>query len=233
MATIPARLQKYLDGAKKPFTAVEHKTVFTAYDLGQTLKRKLEEIAKTLLVKTDGGYSLVVVRASDRLNLVRLKKALGAKKLAIAKEGDMAKTLKVKPGALTPFAGLHHLPLVVDKKLTTGKKVLFGSGSFERSVEMKVKDFLALEHPTVAAFSESAPPADRKERTRHLDARARGHHRAVPRRARARPAPQPRRAGGLPGRRGEAPLYQIEGAAPAARAAGGRGVEPRGSAPAL
>jgi len=156
MTTISARLQKYLDGAKKPFRTVKHKTVFTAYDLGQTLKRKLEEIAKTLLVKTDGGYSLVVVRASDRLDLVKLKKALGAKKLTIAREGDMAKTLKVKPGALTPFAGLHHLPLIVDKKLINETKVLFGSGSFECSVEMKMKDFLTLEHPTIAAFSTSA-----------------------------------------------------------------------------
>ncbi len=156
MVTIPARLRTYLDGSKKPFKTVEHKTVFTAYDLGQTLQRKLEEIAKTLLVKTEGGYSLVVVRASDRLDLIKLKKALGAKKLVIAKEGDMAKTLKVKPGALTPFARLHRLPLIVDKKLTAGTKALFGSGSFECSVEMKVKDFLALEHPTIAAFSTKA-----------------------------------------------------------------------------
>jgi len=156
MATIPARLTKYLTASKKKYTLVEHKTVFTAYDLGQTLKRKLEEIAKTLLVKTDTGFTLVVVRANDRLNLVKLKKALGAKKLSIAKEGEMAKTMKVKPGALTPFAGLHKLPLVVDRKLTNQTKVLFGSGSFEHSVEMKMKDFIAIEKPTIVAFSESA-----------------------------------------------------------------------------
>lgn len=156
MAAIPARLTKYLDATKKKYSLVEHKTVFTAYDLGQTLKRKLEEIAKTLLVKTEAGFTLVVVRANDRLDLGKLKKALGVKKLVIAKEGEMAKTMNVKPGALTPFAGLHKLPLVVDKKLTNQLKVLFGSGSFEHSVEMKVKDFLMTEKPTVAAFSETA-----------------------------------------------------------------------------
>ncbi len=156
MATISAAMKKYLDASHKKYALIEHKKVFTAYDLGQTLKRKLDDIAKTLLVKTEAGYTLVVVRAGDRLNLVKLKKALAAKKLSIAKESDMVKALKVKPGALTPFGGFHKLPIIVDKKMTKGTKLLFGSGSFEHAIEMKAKDFLALEHPTVAAFSESA-----------------------------------------------------------------------------
>lgn len=156
MATIPARTTKYLDGTKKKYAVHEHKTVFTAYDLGQTLKRKLEEIAKTLLVKADGTYHLVVVRASDRLDITKLGTVLKAKKLTIAKENDMAKTMKVKPGALTPFGGLHKLPVVIDTKLAKAQSVLFGSGSFMHAVEMKVKDFIATERPIIASFSTSA-----------------------------------------------------------------------------
>ncbi len=154
--TIPKKILTYLEQAKVKYDVVPHKTVFTAYDLGQTLKTKLEEIAKTLLVRADATYHLVVLRASDRLDLKKLQKLLAAKNVKIAREQDMARELKVKPGALTPFAGVHKLGLVVDQALTRAKQALFGSGSFEHSIRMKVADWLKLEQPKTGAFSTSA-----------------------------------------------------------------------------
>lgn len=153
---IPAKVVAYLKKAKVSHDVVPHKTVFTAYDLGQTLKTKLEEIAKTLLVKADQTYHLVVLRAADRLDLKKLKTVLGAKKVTIAREQDMARAMKVKPGALTPFAGLHKLGVVVDRGLIKAKAALFGSGSFEHSIRMKVKDYLKLEQPQTGSFSTSS-----------------------------------------------------------------------------
>lgn len=144
---IPKKLLTSLDKAKATYEVVKHKTVFTAYDLAQTTKRKLQEIAKTLLVKADGKHVLVVLPAHLRLDLVKLKKLLGAKKVQISTEKDMAKSLKVKPGAITPFGSLHQLEVVVDKSLAKVQKAIFGAGSFTESLRMKVKDFLKLENP--------------------------------------------------------------------------------------
>lgn len=169
---IPSRVTAYVKRHNLAYKEVEHKTVFTAYDLGQTLKTRLEEIAKTLLVKTDSGYMLVVLRASDRLNLGKLKKLLSAKKISIARERDMASQLRVKPGALTAFGNLHKLPTVIEQKLTRVPQALFPSGSFEHSLMIKVKDFLALEKPRRGSFSVPAqlklqvlPRAAKKKRT--------------------------------------------------------------------
>ncbi|MBI4426662.1 MAG: YbaK/EbsC family protein [Candidatus Kerfeldbacteria bacterium] len=153
---IPTKVAAYLKKAKVAHDVVPHKTVFTAYDLGQTLKTKLENIAKTLLVRVDTTYHLVVLRAADRLDLKKLKAVLGAKQVNIAREQDMAREMKVKPGALTPFGGLHKLGLVVDRNLTKAKTALFGSGSFEHSIRMKVADWLKLERPKTGSFSTSA-----------------------------------------------------------------------------
>lgn len=144
---IPKKLLTSLDKAKATYEVVKHKTVFTAYDLAQTTKHKLQEIAKTLLVKADGQHVLVVLPAHLRLDLVKLKKLLGAKKVQISTEKDMAKSLKVKPGAITPFGSLHKLEVVVDKSLTKVQKAIFGAGSFTESLRLKVKDFLKLENP--------------------------------------------------------------------------------------
>jgi len=150
--SIPAKIATYLKAQKVKHDVVPHRTVFTAYDLGQTLKAKLEEIAKTLLVKADASYHLVVLRASDRLDLGKLKTMLGAKKITIAREQDMAREMKVKPGALTPFGGAHRLPVVVERGLLKARQALFGSGSFEHAIRMKVKDFISIESPKLGSF---------------------------------------------------------------------------------
>lgn len=152
---IPAKVATYLQKAKIKFDVVEHKTVFTVYDLAQTLKIKMNGIVKTLLVKADTEYKLVLLPAHRRLNIDALKKLLGAKKVTIAKESDMAKEMKVKPGALTPFGKLHKLGVVVDKGLLKMQQGLFGAGSFTESIRMKMKDFVKAEEPTVGNISEA------------------------------------------------------------------------------
>lgn len=154
--TIPSKTRSYLDSRKVKYEVVAHKTVFTAYDLAQTTKTPLSEIAKTLLVKADGTYWLALVRAADRIDLAKLKKTINAKKVSIVDEKEMTKALTVKPGALTPFAGMHKLSAVIDRVLTKMGKALFGSGSFEFSIRMRVADYAKMERPVVGAFGQSA-----------------------------------------------------------------------------
>lgn len=154
--TVPSKLATALKTWRVQHEVVPHRTVFTAYDLAQTLRVRLEEIAKTLLVKAGKQYHLVVLRASDRLDLKKLGKLLGANSVSIAREGDMVKTMKVKPGAITPFGSLHGLSVVMERGLLKTKQALFGSGSFEHAVKMSVKDYVKHEQPTVGSFGVGA-----------------------------------------------------------------------------
>lgn len=147
---LPARLASYLAKIKLLHQPVGHKTVFTTYDLAQTLKTKLDAIAKTLLVKVDKGYTLVVLSGHRSLDFSKLKKFLKAKKVSLASEKDMVNLLKIKPGALTPFGRFHKIPLVLDRTLAKAKDMVAGSGHFAVSVKLKVKDYLKHEEPTVA-----------------------------------------------------------------------------------
>ncbi|MCH7492695.1 YbaK/EbsC family protein [Patescibacteria group bacterium] len=142
---IPKRILNHLDKNKIKYEIVEHRKVFTAYDLAQTLKHKLQEIAKTLLVKADKEYYLVVIPAHFKLDLTKLKKLLKVKKIQIAKEGEMKKKFNVKPGAITPFGTIHKAAVVIDRTLLNAKEALFGAGSYTESIRMKVKDFIKLE----------------------------------------------------------------------------------------
>ncbi len=151
--TISKKTINYLDKNKIKYEVVKHKTVFTAYDLAQTLKIKLPEIAKTLLVKIDAGLGLAVLPASTKLDFVKLKKLAKAKKVELPKEGLMKTRLKIKPGAITPFGQLHKLPVYFDAVLKRQKKILISSGSFQESFRLAPAAYLKLENPIVGSLA--------------------------------------------------------------------------------
>ncbi len=156
---LSARLLKYLEKTGVKHNILEHKTVFTAIDAAATMKRKLNEIAKSLLVKAGGDYYIVILPADNNIDFIKLEKVLSKitdkkiKAVKIPSEKIMEKVLKVKAGAISAFGGLYKLPVVIDKKLAKTKKAIFSGGSFNYSIEMAVKDFVKLENAIFGNFS--------------------------------------------------------------------------------
>lgn len=143
---IPKKVIEHLKKNKIKFEQIAHKTVFTAFDLAKTLKEKLNRISKTLVIKTDKGYVLVVLPADRMVDFAKLKKLLGAKKIEIAKEKVMKDVFKIKPGTVTPFATLHKkVPLYIDKALIRAKEILVSAGSYTDSLRLKVSDLMKAE----------------------------------------------------------------------------------------
>lgn len=147
---IPKKIKQYLDDKGIDYEELVHKTVYTAYDAAQTLKKQLKEIAKTILVEADKTHVLVVLPADKKIDMDKLKKALGAKKISIPSEKVMIKVLKIQPGTLSSFGRFHNLEVVVDKAMLGAKKAVVSTGSFTDSVFMKVKDFVRSEEARLA-----------------------------------------------------------------------------------
>ncbi|MBS4014767.1 MAG: YbaK/EbsC family protein [Bacteroidetes bacterium] len=143
---IPKKIIEYLKKNKIKVKEIAHKTVYTAFDLSKTLKEKLNRISKTLVIKTDKGYVLVMLPADRMVDFVKLKKILGAKKIEIAKEKVMKDVFKIKPGTMTPFATLHKkVPLYIDKALIRAKEILVSTGSYTDSLRLKISDLMKVE----------------------------------------------------------------------------------------
>ncbi|MBI4142405.1 hypothetical protein HY480_00845 [Candidatus Uhrbacteria bacterium] len=133
------------------YRVLPHKTVYTAYDLATTLGEELGKVAKTLLVRADRRYVLVVLPASVRLDLPKLAKLLKAKAVSIAPEAAIKK-LKLTPGTTPPFGSLVGLEVALEKGLTTAGDIIVRAGSLTESLGMKVKDFVKMEQPILGAF---------------------------------------------------------------------------------
>lgn len=161
--SIPKPIHKYLKDHKIKYEVVPHKTVFTAYDLAQTLKHDLNNIIKTLLLEVKipkvskvGKYYVLAIPASYRADFVKIKKALKASKVSIAAEKAMKK-LGIEPGTLSPFASMHKTELLLDRALMKTKEAIVRAGSLTESLRMKVKDLHKLENALVSSFGSKAP----------------------------------------------------------------------------
>jgi Ala-tRNA(Pro) deacylase len=155
---LPAKLVKYLDSAGIDYEVLEHKTVYTAIDAANTMKRKLKEIAKALYVKADRDYWVVVLPADQNLDFNKLSKCLAVssgkpvKTIKIPGEKIMQTALNIKDGAVSAFGNMYKVPVVMEKSLARAKKAVFSSGSFNHSIEMAARDFAKLEKAAVGAF---------------------------------------------------------------------------------
>jgi len=155
---IPAKLLKYLDQAGIDNKILEHRTVYTAFDAASTMKKKINEIAKSLLVKADKDYYIVVLPADNNLNLDKvgkiIKKETGknVKSVKIPGEKIMQTVFKIKAGTMSAFGNMYKLPVIVDTNLSKVKKAVFSSGSFNHSIEIATKDFIKMEEAILGSF---------------------------------------------------------------------------------
>jgi Ala-tRNA(Pro) deacylase len=154
---LPAKLVKYLEKAGVDHEVLEHKTVYTAIDAANTLKKEINKIAKTLFVKADKDYYVVILPADNNLDFDKLNTCLNkagnqVKTIKIPGEKIMENALKVKAGALSAFGKLHKIGVIVDKKMEKAGKAVFSAGSLNHSIEMAVKDFINLEEAEVGNF---------------------------------------------------------------------------------
>jgi Ala-tRNA(Pro) deacylase len=155
---LPVKTIKYLEKAGVKHDMLEHKTIYTAIDAANTMKKTMDQIAKSLLVKADKDYYMIILPADHNLDMDKVKKALSksqqkqVKVVKIPGEKIAREVLKVKQDSIAAFGSLYKLPVMVDKKIAKVKKVIFSSDSFNHSVEMAVKDFVKLEEALVDSF---------------------------------------------------------------------------------
>jgi Ala-tRNA(Pro) deacylase len=149
------KITKFLDEAKVKYNLFEHKIVYTAHDLAQTTKKKINDIAKVVLIKADKDFVLIVLPAGKYIDFSGIKKALKAKKVSLASEKDITKYLKTKIGLIHPFGNLYKMRTLLDKSMAKTKKMMASAGSYTESLEIGLKDFEKLVQPIKGVFSKA------------------------------------------------------------------------------
>jgi Ala-tRNA(Pro) deacylase len=107
--------------------------------------------AKTVVARTPAGFVRVVVPASCRIDLARLRRALETDEVALATEAELAGAFpEIELGAVPPFDAKGADATIVDRRLCETAHVVFEAGRHDESVRLATSDLLELSDAKLA-----------------------------------------------------------------------------------
>jgi Ala-tRNA(Pro) deacylase len=152
--TAKDRLQAYLRDNGVCFTLRYHAPAFTAQEVAACEHIPGDQLAKPVVVVTDGQPMMLVLPASYLVNMARLAAALGVSEVHLAQEKDLARMFQdCEIGALPPFGNLYGLEVYVDESITRDKHIEFRAGTHTDTIGIEYADYQRLVQPKVIDFA--------------------------------------------------------------------------------
>jgi Ala-tRNA(Pro) deacylase len=128
------------------YELLPHPSTITARAEADVVGVPPDQVAKTIVLSTAGGYMRAVVAASERLDLHKVRELIGVGKAArLATEAELAGAYPMfELGAVPPFGGPVGDRTIFDRRLAEQDAVVVEAGSHSASVRIKTQDLVAL-----------------------------------------------------------------------------------------
>ena len=118
----------FLAEKKVHFDRILHTETHDAQRLAAAVHTPAREVAKTVLLRANGGYTYVVavLPADKAVDLEKAAETLGGSKLVLATEAEIVQHCRdCEVGALPPFGSLYGMRTVVDESITQDDTIVF------------------------------------------------------------------------------------------------------------
>jgi Ala-tRNA(Pro) deacylase len=136
------------------FEVIPHRPTTTALGEAIALHLDADEVAKTVVLKTEHGYALAILPASRRLDLDLVRDELGEPRARLASEGELERDFpEFELGAMPPLPSMLHLPVVIDPRLFEHRHITFAAGVRRESVRAAPEGLFTGATITVAPIS--------------------------------------------------------------------------------
>ena len=147
-----AEVTSMLDEAGVDYKLLPHVYTETAAAEAVALDLPPSQVAKTLVVRTPSGYLRVLLPASERLDLRKVRDLLGAgEHIQLASEEDLARAYpEFELGAVPPLGGARRDPVLVDRRLSQLDSLVVEAGSHKQSLRIQTADLMHLTEAQVA-----------------------------------------------------------------------------------
>ncbi len=137
------------------FEELHHRVAFTAQEVAQNEHVSGHRLAKVVVVLADGRPVVLVLPASRRVVLDRVKEQLGASDIRLASEAEMDTIFTdCETGAVPPLRHWKDVAVVMDVSIPPEGDLLFQAGTHEDVIRLKSRDWFGLVNPLVGSFSE-------------------------------------------------------------------------------
>jgi Ala-tRNA(Pro) deacylase len=151
------RTTRHLDGLGIGYEVVEHEKVFGAAAEAAASGVRPDNAAKSILLHDGDGYRLIVIQASDRLDLGKVRDLLDTAraKLRLVTEDEMAAEFsQFELGAIPPLGEMLPAPEIVDRRVLAHDRVLCNAGDHTHSVLLDPNDIVHASDAQVADVTE-------------------------------------------------------------------------------
>ena len=140
------------------YELLPHRYTVTARAEARALGLEPKEVAKTIVVRGPSGYLRVVLPASERVDLGKLRALLGTDgDIRLATQAELAAAYPgFELGAVPPLGGPAGDTVFVDLRLTRHASLVFEAGSHEESMRLKTDDLLELADARITDVCEGA-----------------------------------------------------------------------------
>lgn len=146
------KLKEFLDSEEVKYVSMTHSPAFTAQEIAASAHISGKELAKTVIVKKDGKFAMIVIPANDHVNFSKLKEVLGGV-ADLASESEFKDLFPgCEVGAMPPFGNLYDMPVYVSDKLEHMENIIFNAGSHSELIQLKFADFNKLVKPNKLAI---------------------------------------------------------------------------------
>ena len=148
------KLKKFLDSNDVKYISISHSPAYDAQRIAALAHIPGKELAKTVIVRIDDNFAMVVLPASCRVHLGHFKVAVSASHVELATETEVEKLFPdCERGAMPPFGNLYDLDVYVAEQLTEDEEIAFSAGSHTEVLRMSYKDFERLVMPKITALT--------------------------------------------------------------------------------
>ena len=136
------------------YELVAHRHTEHARDEAAALGVKQEEVGKTLILTSGSGYIRVVIPASERLDLHKVREHVGGGgETHFATERELVGAYPgFELGAVPPFGGPPGDRVLVDRRIAGLGSVIVEAGTHQESLRIRTADLLTLTKAEVADF---------------------------------------------------------------------------------
>jgi Ala-tRNA(Pro) deacylase len=164
MATL-TWIEKELRQRGIPFTELHHTEAYTAQSVAQQEHTSGHHVAKVVVVIADDEPIELVLPATRRVSLERIREILETGNVRLAREDEMeAQFPDCELGAMPAWRHWAGVEVLMDRMLETEGEIVLQAGTHCDAVRMKFADWFAAVQPQVESFTDCA---DDKPASRH------------------------------------------------------------------
>ena len=148
------RVHNFLHQQHVPFEVIGHDRASTAQETAANAHIQYDLLAKTVMVKLDDELVMVVLPATRRVHLGRLRDLTSARRAKLATEAEFRSHFPdCEVGAMPPFGNLYGMDVFVDESLAMEEDMTFNDGTHTHLVRVPFEEFERLVDPIIANLS--------------------------------------------------------------------------------